>query len=162
MSCQLQLEWAEITVKNKGRRGGMKFKSFVHFDGNCREALAFYANVFDAKEVTIRLYGELPPPPEPMSQKDRERVAFACMKVKGMELLFSDYPPGKKGPRGGCDLFVIVDSAKKVDKLYGKLSEGGKPETEPHKAFWTKRYAVLRDRFGVRWHIARKNDEIPY
>jgi PhnB protein len=140
----------------------MDMGAFIHFDGQCREAVAFYADIFDAKKAELTLYGELPEHREqPLTEKDRERVAFACLKIKGGTntiMLFADYPPGKKASKGGnAELAVIVDSGKKVDKLCAKLAEGGKTEIEPNKTFWSKRYAVVTDRFGVRWHIARKS-----
>lgn len=140
----------------------MNINAFVHFDGQCREAVAFYADVFDVKKAKLKLYGDLPENQEhPLSEKDKERVAFASLKIKGDAVRFSDYPPGKKAPKGSsASLFLVVKSARRVDKLYARLLEGGKAELEPQKTSWTKRYAALTDRFGVRWHIARESGKI--
>lgn len=42
----------------------MSVEAYVNFNGNCREAVEFYANVFDIEKQQIMTFGEMPPNPQ--------------------------------------------------------------------------------------------------
>ncbi len=42
----------------------MSVQVYINFNGNCREAVEFYAEVFKAEKPQIMTYGEVPPDPE--------------------------------------------------------------------------------------------------
>ena len=69
----------------------MQLEMFINFNGNCREAVEFYAKVFRTEVGNIMTYGESPPDPNcPTSETDRDRIMCAGIPVGGMVLMFMD------------------------------------------------------------------------
>ena len=53
----------------------MKFELFINFDGNCREAIEFYAKVFKSEAKNLCTYGQAPPDPNyPVADADRDKL----------------------------------------------------------------------------------------
>ena len=42
----------------------MQLELFINFNGNCREAVEFYAKVFKSSVNNLMTYGEAPPDPD--------------------------------------------------------------------------------------------------
>jgi len=73
----------------------MKLELFINFNGNCREAVAFYAKAFKSKVHNLMTYGDAPPDPNyTLPESDKDRVMYAGIPFGGMGLMFMDYPSG--------------------------------------------------------------------
>jgi PhnB protein len=57
-------------------------------------------------------------------------------------------------PRG---FYVLlgVDSDAKVDSYFDVLRSNGQVILTPQQTFWSSRYAIVIDRFGVPWKLNR-------
>ena len=42
----------------------MAIHAYINFNGNCREAVEFYAGIFGTEDPQIMTFGEMPPDPE--------------------------------------------------------------------------------------------------
>jgi len=77
----------------------MTLGTFLFFDGNCREALEFYATVFKQPvPETIMTYAQ--DPSGAMSASDKDRILYADLLVSGSNLMLSDCPSGFPFVRG--------------------------------------------------------------
>lgn len=129
--------------------------AFLHFDGNCREAVEFYASVFGVPKPRFNAYGDIPPDPDfPIPAEFADRIAFTFLVIEGSEVQFSDFPPGAVFIKGNdIDLMVTTDSEEKIRQWFDGLKTGGDVGMEPQKTFWSKCYATLTDKFDVQWHF---------
>jgi len=63
----------------------MKLEMFINFDGNCREAVEFYAKVFRSKVGNLMTYGDVPPEPDyTLPEADRDRICYAGIPIGGI------------------------------------------------------------------------------
>jgi len=134
----------------------MKLEMFINFNGNCREAVEFYAKVFNAEIGNLMTYGDAPPDPNyTVPQADRNRILYAGLPVGGMVVMFSDVPYGSDYTKGNniCPTIGTDDKAEIV-RLYNELKEGGEVYMELGKTFFSELFCMVEDKYGVIWQIA--------
>jgi PhnB protein len=120
---------------------------YLTFDGNCREAMTFYADSLGA-EVELMKFADMPDcPPGTENRIMHARIA------KGSTLLMaSDTMPGMPFTQGNnFSISVDCESAAEVDKLSAALSAGGKVTTAPADMFWGAYFGMAMDKFGLQW-----------
>lgn len=134
----------------------MTIEAYVNFNGNCREAVEFYAEVFGTEKPQIMTFGEMPPNPEfPISEEVKNLVMHTNLTITGSRIMFSDVPPGIPFIEGNnISLTVISDDVEYITSVFGKLKEGGKIEMELQETFWSKCYGYLIDKFGIGWQLS--------
>ena len=126
---------------------------YLTFNGNCKEALAFYRSVFPCGEPSVLPYGDYmpegsPTPPELL----RSWVMHAEMTVCGTNVWFADSAQSP-GNSGLITLSAIVPTGREAMAIYDALCAGGTVTLPPTVTFYSVFHAVVRDRFGVPWQI---------
>jgi PhnB protein len=125
--------------------------TYLNFDGNCREAMTFYAKCLGG-DLTLTPFSEMPGnhPPE---AKDRIMHARVSRKGAGLAVLMaSDRMPGMPFQQSaGFSISIMCESAEEVDRLFAALGEGGKSTMPVADQFWGARFGMLTDRFGIHW-----------
>ncbi|MCL2695195.1 MAG: VOC family protein [Clostridiales bacterium] len=133
----------------------MKLELFINFDGNCREAVAFYAKVFRSEVQNLMTYEQAPPDPNcPTLEADRDRVMYAGIPFGGMTLMFMDMPSDHTLTVGdNITPTISTDDRDEVTRLFNELKEGGEVYMELQQSFFSEWYGFVRDKFGVYWQI---------
>ena len=126
---------------------------YLTFNGNCKEALAFYSSVFPCGEPSVLPYRDYmpegsPTPPELL----RSWVMHAEMTVCGTNVWFADSAQSP-GNSGLITLSAIVPTGREALAIYDALCAGGTVTLPPTATFYSVFHAVVRDRFGVPWQI---------
>lgn len=138
---------------------------YLSFDGNTREAYAFYEEALGAKIQMMMTYADMPPMPEGQAGSDAgcgnalphsgDSIMHACLNLPGGAMLFAgDVPPGMpfEGMKGVM-LALQYDSIDEAATVFHALSLGGQITMPLAPAFWSKTFGMLTDRFGVCWAI---------
>lgn len=140
----------------------MALNVYLYFNGNCREAVEFYADVFNTEIPTIMTFGEAPPNPEyTLPEEAKNLVMHTFLMITGSKVMFSDVFPGSPFIAGNNISLTVV--SKNEDELIGffnKLKEGGKVSMEIQETFWSKCYGSLRDKFGIEWQLSHESEEM--
>jgi PhnB protein len=124
--------------------------TYLTFDGNCREAMAFYKECMGA-ELNITPFSDMPGD-YPESAKDR--VMHARLTKGSAMLMASDTMPGMPFQQGNnFSVSVDCESLQEIEKLFTALSEKGQVKMALHDAFWGARFGMLKDRFGINWML---------
>ena len=133
----------------------MQMELFINFDGDCREAVEFYARVFRSEVGNLMTYADAPPDPnQALPEKDRDRIMYAGVPVGGMVMMFMDVPAGYPLVVGNnITPTVSTDDKAEVTRLFNELSEGGEVLQELQVAFFSEWYGMVKDRFGIIWQI---------
>ena len=133
----------------------MKLEMFINFNGNCREAVEFYAKVFKSTVENLMTYGEAPPDPDdPVAEADKDRIMYAGIPFGGMTVMFMDYPSGSEMAIGdNIHPTISADDKNEVTRLFNELKEGGEAYIELQKTFFSDWYGMVCDKFGVTWQI---------
>ena len=130
----------------------MSFSPYLHFQGDCAEAMTFYAKVFGATDLSMMKYSEAPGDVD--VPKDSDRILHAMMTVDGSPLMASDFPEGMGDPQKAVSISFSVDNAEKGRTLYDRLLDGGDVIMPYEKTFWSPGFGMVRDRFGTHWMIS--------
>lgn len=122
---------------------------YLTFDGNCREAMTFYAQSLRA-DLQISRFGDAPIDAPADAQ---DRTIHARLTRNGAILLMaSDTMPGMPIQQGtNFSVAVTCDSAEEVSQLYAAFADGGAPIMAPQQMFWGAFFGMTRDRFGISW-----------
>ena len=133
----------------------MQLEMFINFNGNCREAVEFYARVFKSTVNNLMTYGDAPPDPNyAMPEADKDRVMYAGIPFGGMTVMFMDYPSGSEMAVGdNIHPTISADDKDEVTRIFNELKEGGEVRAELGRTFFSEWYGMVTDKFGVTWQI---------
>lgn len=133
----------------------MGVKTYLNFNGNCREAVEFYAEVFEAEKPKIMLFGDMPSNGETLSNDSiKHLVLHAEVKIDEDVIMFSDTMPGSTFNVGNN--INLIFSSREIDEIkavFHKLKADGKIIMELQETFFSKCYGYLIDKFGVGWQF---------
>jgi PhnB protein len=133
----------------------MQLELFINFDGNCREAVDFYARIFKTTVNNLMTYGQSPPDPNyTVPEADKVRVMYAGVPIGNIVVMFCDAPSGSEYIVGNniCPT-VSIDNKDEVARIFNELKEGGKVFMELQTTFFSELFGMVQDRFGVIWQI---------
>jgi PhnB protein len=129
---------------------------WLSFDGNCREAMEFYAKAFKTEAGGILTYGDTPPDAKnPVSESDKDRVAISDMRIGGVKIHFGDRlssgSPFIVGNNISHQLFI--EGIEEATRVFHALKEGGEVLQELHQPFYAELYGMVVDKFGIIWQV---------
>nr|WP_246627913.1 VOC family protein [Paenibacillus oenotherae] len=127
----------------------------MNFNGNCREAVLFYAEVFGTEEPKFMTFGDTPPSPEyPLPEEAKSLIMHTRLVISGSNVMFSDVFPGMPFTVGNnVSLALVMDNEDELKSAFSKLQVGGKIGMELQETFWSKCYGSLTDKYGVEWQF---------
>ncbi|OPA79327.1 hypothetical protein BVG16_09580 [Paenibacillus selenitireducens] len=132
----------------------MKISPYINLDGKCAEAVAFYENVLQAKNLGVMRFGDMPNEEHPVPDNMKDRVLHASLEFDGNVIMFSDTMPGHPFTLGD-QLSIAITSAdfERLKSIYHGLVEGGQALMELQTTFWSPLYGMVRDKFGITWQL---------
>jgi PhnB protein len=126
---------------------------YIHFDGTCAQALAFYADVFGGSDLQMMRYSDAPDMPEAM--KDPTRIIHGQVTLGSGVLMASDFPPGMAGDRqAAVSIMQGVTSVAAGQRAFDRLAEGGAVIQAFGPSFFSTGFGMVRDRFGTHWMLS--------
>jgi PhnB protein len=132
----------------------VRVQSYLFFSGRCEEALSFYEDAVSARVTMKMRFSESPDPvPDGMLQAGFEdKIMHASFIVGKMTIMASD-GCDEKSKFDGFRLALSVPTAAAADSAFNALAEGGKVDMPLMQTFWSPRYGMLTDKFGVGWMV---------
>ena len=127
--------------------------SYLFFNGNCAEAMQFYAATLGGQLQALLKYGDSPEP-EHCPAGSAERIMHACVIVDGRMLMASDVPAGQEQPMGGFALSLSYDTPAAALPVFDALAQGGSVTMPMAETFWAQSFGMLTDRFGTAWMVS--------
>ena len=133
----------------------MSVDVYLNFNGNCREAAEFYAEVFGTEKPQIMTFGETPPDPSfTLPEEAKNLVMHTRLNISGSNVMFSDVFPGMPFVLGNnVTLSIVTENLDEIKTWFNKLKEGGKVKMDLQETFWSKCYGNLTDKFGIEWQF---------
>ena len=130
-------------------------QSYLFFGGRCEEALAFYKSAIGAEVDMLMRYNEAPeqPPDGMLAPGFENKVMHAAFRVGGTTLMASDGCGGEESSFSGFSLSISVRTEAEADRTFAALSEGGTVTMPLGKTFWSPKFGMLTDRFGLGWMV---------
>lgn len=133
---------------------GAMVEPYVMFGGRCEEALAFYERALGATIESKMKFGESPDPMPPgvLAPGFEHKVMHSSFRVGGSVVMASD-GCGPGAGFHGFSLSLAVRTLEEADRAFAALSEGGKVTMPIGKTFFSPRFGMVIDRFGVSWMV---------
>ena len=128
----------------------IKLNSYLTFNGNCREAMTFYAGCLGG-ELTFQTIAESPLS-ERMPQKMKNCILHATITKDGFLLMGSDIVNENGLIKGNnVSLSLSCSTEEEIYSYYAKLSEGGFANHPLENSFWGALFGDLTDKYGNHW-----------
>lgn len=123
---------------------------YLIFDGNCAEAMTFYAKCL-AADLQLSPYSSMP---FAVADAEKDRILHARLSTGSILLMASDNRPGMPFSQGNnISINIGCENLEEIERLYAALLEGGTATMPLHDAFWGARFGMLIDRFGIPWML---------
>jgi PhnB protein len=130
----------------------MQASPYLLFKGQCEEAFKFYEKCLGGKIEGIMTFAQ-----SPMAQQVppewENKVMHACLKVEGMTLLGSDPPPGRYEQPQGFSVSLSIKEPAETERIFHALAQNGKVKMPVQQTFWSVRFGMLVDQFGIPWIV---------
>lgn len=133
----------------------MTIQPYLFFDGRAEEAIDFYKRTVGAQvEMMLRFKDSPEPCPEGMVPPGSEnKVMHASFKVGDSMVMASDGNCGGKATFQGFSLSYTVPDEKAADRVFAALADGGQVQMPLNKTFFSPRFGMVADKFGVSWMV---------
>jgi PhnB protein len=83
----------------------------------------------------------------------RDKLIHISMQIGKTVLMGSDAPPQHYAKPEGFRVSVNVNTPQEADRAFAGLSEGGSITMPIAKTFWSERFGMCTDRFGIPWMV---------
>lgn len=133
----------------------MQIQPYLFFDGHCKEAVEFYRKALGAKVSMLMRYKDSPEPPPPGKVPPNwdNKVMHVSMQIGDATVMASDGCGSGDLRYNGFSLSLNVKDAAAADRAFNALAAGGKVEMPLTKTFWSPRFGMLSDKFGIQWMV---------
>lgn len=123
---------------------------YLFFQGNCREAMEFYKDVFGG-ELKIQTMNEVPPEAQ-MPEADPNDVMHARLDG-GLAVLMASDSKNASPKAAKIELSLSGSDEAQLREVFDKLAEDGKVNMPLSKMFWGDLFGQLSDKYGVDWMV---------
>jgi PhnB protein len=130
----------------------MRVQPYLFFDGRCEEALAFYKKAVGA-EVGMLMRWKDSPDKSMCTPDNADKVMHCQFRIGDTEVMGSDGRNTGHPDFKGFALTINAKDVAEVDNLFSALGEGGQVTMPPAKTFFSERFGMLADKFGVNWML---------
>ncbi len=133
----------------------MQVQPYLFFNGNCEEAVAFYREALGAEVESFMHYRDSPDPGMCPSGVPgvADKVMHASFRIGQTIMMASDDPTGQTTGYSGCSLSLTAADEAEADRLFAALSDGGQVQIPLDETFFSPRFGMVADRFGVSWMV---------
>ncbi len=125
---------------------------YLFFGGRCEEALEFYREAVGARVEMLMRYRESPQP-HGLPECFADKVMHASVSLGETVFMASD---GRcEGPSSfdGFSLSLTVPDEAAAEKAFNALAQNGLVTMPLEKTFWSPKFGMLTDQFGLGWMV---------
>jgi PhnB protein len=130
-------------------------QAYLFFDGRCEEAIEFYKKALGAEVKMLMRFKDSPEPPQPgmVPPGSENKVMHSCLRIGETEVMASDGHCQGRATFEGFSLSLTASNDGEAERLFKSLSDGGQVRMPLTKTFFSSKFGMLADRFGVPWMI---------
>lgn len=126
----------------------MQITPYIIFNGNCEDALNFYAKALGGKPGHISRYADVP---DNQMGMDGQKVMHTHFEVDGNTLFMASDGPSNANDSGMVNLSLNFTDSGGIQSTFAALGEGGTVTMPLQDTFWGATFGMLTDRFGIKW-----------
>jgi PhnB protein len=127
---------------------------YILFGGRCEEAVEFYQRAVGAKVEDMMRFKDNPDPMPPgmLTPGLENKIMHTSFRI-GDSLVMASDGMNESQTVSGTSLAVTVKTEAEVDPMFNALAVGGQVMMPPGKTFWSPRFGMLTDKFGLGWMV---------
>jgi PhnB protein len=130
----------------------MDIAPYLHFNGRCEEAFAFYAKVLGGTITYKQTFAESPMKDQ-VPPDWQGKVMHETLTVGKRILMGSDTPPSHFAAPQGFSVSLQTSSYDEAQRVFAALADGGQVRMPFSKTFWSPGFGMAVDRFGIPWMV---------
>jgi PhnB protein len=131
----------------------MLLSPYLFFNGQCEAAFKFYEHCLGGKIVTMLTYGDSPMA-EQVSSEWRNKILHASLIVGDKAwMMGTDAPPEQHEETKGFSVSLGVEDPAEAERVFHALAQNGTVRMPIQQTFWTIRFGMLVDQFGIPWMV---------
>ena len=129
---------------------------YLSFNGSCEQALEFYRTALGAQVDMVMRFKDSPEPPPPgaLPPGFENKIMHASFRIGQNTLMASDGCSAEGPGFKGFSLSISVSTEAEAERVFKALSNGGQVTMPLAKTFWSPRFGMLQDRFGMSWMVS--------
>lgn len=133
----------------------MPIQPYLFFEGRAEEAIEFYKKALGARVEMMMRYKDSPeaPPPGMIPPGSENKVMHSSLRIGDSVVMASDGNCSGQAKFGGFSLSLPVATEAEADRRFDALAEGGQVQMPLGKTFFSPRFGMVVDRFGVGWMV---------
>jgi PhnB protein len=132
----------------------MPIEPYLNFDGRCEEAIEFYKKALGAECTMLMRVSDSPEkPPGGVTPGTENKVMHASLRIGDANIMLSDGYCKGSANFSGITLSLSVPNEAAADRAFNALSDGGKIHMPLTETFFSPRFGMVADRFGVPWMV---------
>lgn len=130
-----------------------RLNPYISYDGNAREAIEFYAEVFGGK-LEISTFGEAGAAQGPMEGMGDKVMHGMLDTDAGYTIMVSDNPPHwEHKPGTNISVSISGDDSDALRGYWDKLAASGTVLQPLERQMWGDDFGMLTDKFGINWMV---------
>ncbi len=126
-----------------------QINAYLHFSGNCREAMTFYKDCLGGELSLQNIEGS--PVADQMPADARQGILHSTLTNSTLVLMASDMVQGPVVRGNSVSLSLDCSSEEEIHRLFAALSSGGTITCPLEESFWGATFGVLTDKYGISW-----------
>ena len=133
----------------------MQVQPYLFFDGRCEEAVEFYRSALGAEVTMLMRWKDCPEPGDcsMVPPGSENKVMHTSFRVGDTIVMASDGRCTGQPNFQGFALSIAAQTVADADRLFRALADGGQVQMPLTKTFFSPRFGMVADRFGVSWMI---------
>ena len=134
-----------------------QINAYLHFGGNCREAMTFYKDCLGGELMLKPVEGS--PVANQMPAEVRGGILHSTLTTDAFVLMASDMTQTPIVRGNAVSLCIDCSSEEELSPFFSSLSSSGNVTCPVGKQFWGATFAALTDKYGTDWLL--NHDETP-
>lgn len=133
----------------------MRVEPYLFFNGRCEEAVEFYKKALGATVAMLMRFKDSPEPHAPgmLPPGSENKVMHVSFRVGDTTVMASDGFCKGQTEFQGLSLSLTVSNEAEADRVFAALADGGQVQMPLNKTFWSPRFGMVTDQFGLGWMV---------
>jgi PhnB protein len=133
----------------------MELEPYLHFGGNCEEALNFYRGVFGGEIAGLMRFEGSPLMTDLPADYGSKVMHASFVGANGdVKFMASDGRPNSTHDQGSrISLSVSMSDVADGERVFRALADGGTVTMDFQKTFWGATFGMLTDKYGIDWMV---------
>jgi len=129
---------------------------YLFFNGSCEQAVDFYRKALGAEVEMMMRFKESPEPPQPgmVPPGFENKIMHTSFRIGQTTVMASDGCSAEQANFQGFSLALSLSSEAQADRAFDALAKGGQVRMPLAKTFWSPRFGMVTDQFGIGWMIS--------